>query len=297
MFFKPIIDLLRDEGHELLCTSREYREAFEPDTAVTFSSPEGSRVAIGLRIRHIGINDSPHAESVAKLTIPLMNHLFCPWVIPYSAWIGFGISKHNITRYRALDPAAWIKRNPKSYESVDIDNLNLDRNKNTVLIRVEEAKASYIADKKVESKISMIDALVDNLYELVNLIILCRYPDQIIEIAKRYEGKAHVVKRTFDGTSLISLADVFIGAGGTMTAEASLLGKPTISIAPIRFYVERYLVSSGLVQRANSSKALIKLTTKMITDKTYVHKQKKKAKHILDKMDDPAEKIISFLKP
>jgi predicted glycosyltransferase len=81
-----------------------------------------------------------------------------------------------------------------------------------------------------------------------------------------------------------------------MTAEASLLGKPTISIAPIRFYVERYLVSSGLVQRANSSKILIKLTKKMITDKIYVQKQKKKAKHILDKMDDPVEKIISFLK-
>jgi predicted glycosyltransferase len=338
MFFKPIIDSLQEEGHELLCTSREYREAvelakikhlelkivgrhggaekyeklyesanrtfklvqiikkFEPDTVVTFSSPEGSRVAFGLGIKHIGINDSPHAESVAKLTIPLMNHLFCPWVIPYSAWVGFGISKHCITKYRALDPAAWIKRNPLPSDSIVIENLNLDSSTSTVLIRVEEAKASYIADKKVESKLSMIDALVDNLYELVNLIILCRYPDQIIEVAKRYEGKAHVVKHTFDGTSLISLADVFIGAGGTMTAEASLLGKPTISIAPIRFYVERYLVSSGLVQRANSSKALIKLTKKMITDKTYVQKQKKKAKHILDKMDDPAEKIISFLK-
>ena len=338
MFFKPIIDLLRDEGHELLCTSREYREAielakikhlelkivgrhggsgkyeklyesanrtfklaqvikeFEPDTAVTFSSPEGSRVAFGLGVRHIGVNDSPHAESVAKLTIPLMNHLFCPWVIPYSAWIGFGISKHNITRYRALDPAAWIKRNPKSYESVDIDNLNLDSSKNTVLIRIEEAKASYIADKKVESTISMIDAFVNNLSELVNLIILCRYQDQIIEITKRYEGKANVVKHAFDGTYLISIADVFIGAGGTMTAEASLLGKPTISIAPIRFYVEKYLISSGLVQRASSSRTLIKLTQKMITDKSYVQKQKRNAKHILDKMDDPVEKIISFLK-
>ena len=29
MFFKPIIDSLQAEGHELLCTSREYREAVE----------------------------------------------------------------------------------------------------------------------------------------------------------------------------------------------------------------------------------------------------------------------------
>jgi uncharacterized protein len=337
MFFKPIIDLLREEGHELLCTSREYREAvelakikhidlkivgryggagkyeklsesanrifklshiikqFEPDAAVTFSSPEGARVAFGLGVRHIGVNDSPHAESVAKLTIPLMNHLFCPWVIPYSAWLRFGISKYKITKYRALDPAAWIKRNPMSYSSV-VDNLNLDSHKNTVLIRVEEKKASYIADKKIEGKISMIDALVNNLSELVNLIVLCRYQDQIIEITKRYEGKAHIVKHVIDGTSLISLADVFIGAGGTMTAEASLLGKPTISIAPIRFYVEKYLISSGLVQRASSCSSLIRLTKKMLIDKSYAQRQKKKARYILDKMDDPVEKIISFLK-
>jgi uncharacterized protein len=134
------------------------------------------------------------------------------------------------------------------------------------------------------------------LSELVNLIVLCRYQDQIIEITKRYEGKAHVVKHVIDGTSLISLADVFIGAGGTMTAEASLLGKPTISIAPIRFYVEKYLISSGLVQRASSSRNLIRLTKKMIIDKSYAQKQKRKAKYILDKMDDPVEKIISFLK-
>jgi uncharacterized protein len=337
MFFKPIIDSLQEEGHELLCTSREYREAvelakikhlelkivgrhggagkyeklyesanrtfklvhiikkFEPDTAVTFSSPEGSRVAFGLGIKHIGINDSPHAESVAKLTIPLMNHLFCPWVIPYSAWLGFGISKHCIIKYRALDPAAWIKRNPLPSDSIVIENLNLDSSTSTVLIRVEEAKASYIADKKIGSRFSMIDAVVNNLSELANLIILCRYEDQIIEITKRYEGKVHVLQKVTDGTSLISLADVFIGAGGTMTAEASLLGKPTISIAPIHFYVEKYLISSGLVQKAYDSKDLVRLTKKMIIDKNYAYKQRRMAKHILDNMDDPVDKIISFL--
>jgi hypothetical protein len=50
------------------------------------------------------------------------------------------------------------------------------------------------------------------------------------------------------------------------------------------------------VQRASSSRTLIKLTQKMITDKSYVQKQKRNAKHILDKMDDPVEKIISLLK-
>lgn len=340
MFFKPVVDLLREDGHEILCTSRDYREAvqlarikhldlkiigrhggagkyeklyestnrtlklsdiikqFEPDTAVTFSSPEGSRVAFGLGIRHIGLNDSPHAESVAKLTIPLMNHLFCPWVIPYSAWFGFGISKNKITKYRALDPAAWLKRYPISsppLTSAVMDNLDLDNQKKIVLIRLEEAKASYIVDKKLESKIFMIDALVKDLAESANIIFLCRYEDQLKEIAERYEGRARVIQHVIDGTVLISLANVFIGAGGTMTAEASLLGKPTISIAPLHFYVEKYLLSSGLVKRACSSRDLLRLTKKMIVDKDYAEKQKKKAKHILDGMDDPVHKIRLFL--
>ena len=130
MFFKRAVVLLRNSDHEVLCTSRRYREAtelarikkldltvvgkhggadrydklresamrsyelaevvkrFGPDLAVTFSSPEGSRIAFGLGIRHIGFNDSPHAEAVAKLTIPLMKKLCCPWVIPHSAWTG-----------------------------------------------------------------------------------------------------------------------------------------------------------------------------------------------------------------
>jgi predicted glycosyltransferase len=339
MFFKPVVDLLREADNELLCTSRDYREAielasikhldlkvvgrhggagryeklcesanrifeladiikhFEPDTAITFSSPEGARVAFGLGIKHIGLNDSPHAVSVAKLTIPLMNHLFCPWVIPYSAWLNFGISKNNITRYRALDPAAWLKRHPISLPlpSAMIDNFNFDTQKKTILIRPEETKASYIADKKISNRISMIDAVVNNLSELANIIILCRYEDQIIEITKRYEGKVHVLQKVTDGTSLISLADIFIGAGGTMTAEASLLGKPTISIAPVPFYVEKYLVSSGLVQKASNSKNLVRLTKKMILNKDYASKQRKMAKHILDNMDDPIDKILSFL--
>jgi uncharacterized protein len=270
---------------------------FEPNIAITFSSPEGARVAFGLGIKHIGFNDSPHAEAVAKLTIPLMNHLFCPWVIPYSAWINFGISKNNITRYRALDPVAWLKRYPISPSPSLIDKLNLNIEKKTILIRLEETKASYIADKKVENRISMIDAIVNDLYQSTNLIILCRYEDQTLEVAKRYEGKAHIIRNMIQGTSLISLADIFIGAGGTMTAEASLLGKPTISISPIRFYVEKYLITSGLVKTAFNSQDLIRLTKKMIIDKNYASQQKRRAKYILNSMEDPIDKMLSFLKP
>ncbi|MGC1933073.1 MAG: DUF354 domain-containing protein [Candidatus Nitrosopolaris sp.] len=340
MFFSPAVTLLRESDHELLCTSRHYREAielakiknlklkivgrhggaeryekmresanrifelaalinkFEPDFAITFSSPEGSRVAFGLGIRHIGFNDSPHAEAVSKLTIPLTDQLFSPWVIPISAWIKFGISRTKITQYRALDPVAWLKRDRSPASSASpggLRKLNLDRQKKIVLIRPEETKASYIADKMLANSISMVDAVVNSLRESTNIIILCRYEEQIRQFMERYEGSAFILRNVVDGISLIAASEVFIGAGGTMTSEASLLGKPTISISPIRFYVEKYLVTSGLVKRASNPVELVRLTKKMLSSENYKRKQRKLAACIFDKMEDPIDKMLSYL--
>jgi uncharacterized protein len=331
MFFRRAVNLLHNSGHEVLCTSRKYREAaelarikkldltfvgshggadrynklregarriyelaevvkqFGPDVAVTFSSPEGSRVAFGLGIRHIGFNDSPHAEAVAKLTIPLTSKLYCPWVIPYFAWSGYGITKKNIVHYRALDPAAWLK-----YDDDD-DIQEFKQDKKMILLRLEESKASYIADKKV-SATKMIDSLVEELWQSANIVVLCRYEDQIAEVQSRYGNKVQVLRDVVDGTTLIKSAQLFVGAGGTMTAEAALLGKPTISIAPIQFYVAKYLVKSGLVKRASNSRSLVRLGTKMISDERYIRMQKKRATRILGRMEDPTERMISALR-
>ena len=332
MFFRRAVTLLHNSGHEVLCTSRKYREAvelakikkldltfigshggadrydklregarrtyelaeivkeFRPDVAVTFSSPEGSRVAFGLGIRHIGFNDSPHSDAVAKLTLPLTSKLYCPWVIPYSAWSGYGIAKKNIVHYRALDPAAWLKHNED-----DIKEVKQDKKKTRVLLRLEESKASYIADKKV-STTKMIDDFVSELWQSANILVLCRYEDQISEVESRYGNKVQVLRDVIDGIALIKSTQLFVGAGGTMTAEAALLGKPTISIAPIQFYVDKYLVKSGLVKRASNSRSLVRLGMKMISDERYIQMQKKRATRILGRMEDPTERMINALR-
>jgi len=332
MFFRRAVTLLHNSGHEVLCTSRKYREAVElakikkldltfigshggadrydklregarrtyelaeivkefgPDVAVTFSSPEGSRVAFGLGIRHIGFNDSPHSNAVAKLTLPLTSKLYCPWVIPYSAWSGYGIAKKNIVHYRALDPAAWLK-----HHEDDIREVKQDKKKMMILLRLEESKASYIADKKVNTT-KMIDDFVSELWQSANILVLCRYEDQISEVESRYGNKVQVLRDVIDGIALIKSTQLFVGAGGTMTAEAALLGKPTISIAPIQFYVDKYLVKSGLVKRASNSRSLVRLGMKMISDERYIQTQKKRATRILGTMEDPTDRMINALR-
>jgi len=326
MFFRRAANLLRQSGHNVLCTSRRYREAVElakikqldltivgshggadrydklresasriyqlaevvrrfgPDVALTFSSPEGARVAYGLGIRHIGFNDSPHAEAVARLTVPLMSQLFTPWVIPYPAWMAFGIARKNIYRYRALDPAAWLKHGEKQ-EAKPNDG-------KTILLRLEESKASYIADKKLGTG-KMIDDFVSELSGSASIMILCRYQDQIAEVESRYGSRVRVVKDVVDGTALVKSAQLFVGAGGTMTAEAALLGRPTISIAPVHYHVEKYLVKTGLVKLAGDSKTLVRRGREMIADRGYQQAQKKKAERMLASMEDPADRMIA----
>jgi hypothetical protein len=328
MFFRRAVALLRNSGHEVLCTSRQYREAVElarikgldltivgshggadryeklrqsarrtfelaevvkrfgPDVAVTFSSPEGARVAYGLGIKHVGFNDSPHAEAVARLTIPLTSRLLCPWVIPYSAWAGYGIARKNITRYRALDPAAWLKHD---------DTAEAGQGKKRILLRLEESKASYIADRKLGTG-GMIDYFVNELWQSTNIVALCRYQDQIAEVEARYGGKVQVLKDVVDGTALIKSCQLFVGAGGTMTAEAALIGKPTISIAPLHFHVEKYLVRSGLVRKVANAKSLVRLGKKMISDDRYRQTQEKKATRVLAGMEDPTDRMLSAVR-
>jgi predicted glycosyltransferase len=137
---------------------------------------------------------------------------------------------------------------------------------------------------------------VTELWQSAKIVLLCRYQDQIAEAEARYGRKVYVLKDVVDGTALVKSAQLFIGAGGTMTAEAALLGKPTISIVPLQFYVEKYLLKSGLVIKTANAKSLVKLGKKMISDERYRQFQKKKAARILKGMEDPTDRIVSTLR-
>ena len=352
MFFKPAISILQTQGHEILCTSRNYREAnelsqlmglnllmignhggshlfdklfqssnriiqlakivskFSPNLVISFSSPEASRVSFGLGINHIGFNDSPHAEAVARLTIPLLTKLFSPSVIPISAWKKYGISSKQIIRYKGLDPVAWLSRDiddtafrlhGSKRPQVDKDfeflkGLKIDHSRKTILIRLEESKAAYIYNKNLRVRpLDLVDFVVNNFSDNNTIIILCRYPDQIAEMSNRFGNKAIVLRQVVDGVKLLQNVDIFVGAGGTMTAESALLGKPTISIAPIQFYIDDYLKKIGLVVQASSPVQIDKLLKSFLEDEQECISIQNRAARILNKMEDPIEKLVTYV--
>jgi predicted glycosyltransferase len=120
-----------------------------------------------------------------------------------------------------------------------------------------------------------------------------------------------IIETVMDGNLLLRLADLFIGAGGTMSAEAALMGKPVISITPINFYVEKYLIKVGLIKKIRNSVTLTKYIESILStdaliknkDKTLNNKKKlfnqstvrETSIKIQSEMEDPIEIFKKFL--
>jgi len=86
-----------------------------------------------------------------------------------------------------------------------------------------------------------------------HITVLARYEKQAKLLKKKFsnsaQSKFQIVSKVVDGKKLLLDSDVFVGSGGTMTAESALLGVPTISYNAIPNRIEDYLVSKKIVTR------------------------------------------------
>ena len=328
LFSEPIVERL-EKKHDILCTSREYHEVsklskirhfklifvgkhggkdkknklkvsiermkklsnrikkFEPDLVISFGSPEAARISFGLGIKHIMFCDSPHANAVMKLTLPLIQKLLIPYVISKKEFSKYGINEKDIVQYKAIDAAVTMKRKI----SEDINSPFKNNKKKNILIRLEEEEASYTSKS---SKIIPIIQKIANDHKNENIVVLGRYTKQINNLQKIIGNKVKIVKMTFDGKYLLNKTDIFIGSGGTMTAESALMGIPTISYNAVPNIVEKFLVRKYLVKRAMSPNKVSTHIKKIVKIKN--DQNQKRAKKIVKEMEDPIEKLIKIIK-
>jgi predicted glycosyltransferase len=266
-----------------------------PDVAVSFASPEASRTAIGLAIPGITINDSPHSEIVARLTVPLSKILLTPKIIPDKAWLRLGAAPEMIVKYDALDPVAWLRR--LTPDPRVLAELKLDPNEPIVVFRAEEAFASYLADRVSQEKsviIPVINSLLEKSRRRLQVVALPRYTEQAPAIRAAFENHVIVPERVVDGPSLLFFSWVFVGAGGTMTAEAALMGVPTITCFPgSPTLVDEYLAGQGLVWRIVESEKAARKATQVIENFEEVRReQRARAGTTMSSMQDPIDVIV-----
>jgi predicted glycosyltransferase len=264
-----------------------------PHVAISFSSPETSRVAFGLGIPHVCLNDSPHAEAVARLSIPLCAVLLTPRIIPKTAWTKYGIAKDRITQYNALDPWAWLK-DFKPDEHI-LAQLGLERSLPIVVFRPEESYASYLFGKasRTPAVVPLIDSLLKSNVDF-QAVVIPRYEYQAKLLGDRLGRRVKLCRSVVDASSLLSYTSVFVGSAGTMTAEAALLGVPAFSCYPDKpILVERFLMKKGLLVR-NTDLKKVKVRVLNILNNLEVsrNEQAAKAQKLTSGFEDPIDVIL-----
>lgn len=265
-----------------------------PDVAISFSSPEAARVAYGLKIPHYCISDSPHAEAVCRLTVPLSQKLFTPWLIPIYVWKKYGINPRDIVRYRALDPTVWLtgtKTDPKA-----LDRLKLDVSKPIFVVRTPEEFAAYLSDRSSSMQgtaSEIIAKILDLAGDGHQVVVLPRYDDQGERFRKRFGSRITVPEHVIDSLPLMQAASVFIGGGGTMTAEAAILGVPAISYYPGEpTFVDRFLMNYGLVDRLLDPGRIAQRAFALSKNHELREFYRKKSSRLVQSMEDPLRTII-----
>ncbi|MEM0057077.1 MAG: DUF354 domain-containing protein [Candidatus Geothermarchaeota archaeon] len=266
-----------------------------PHIALSYCSPDAARVAFGLNIPHISVSDIPEAVASSKLSVPLSVKLYTPWIIPDRAWTRYGIDRCRIFKYHGLDPLVWLKRH------VDDEQLLKDlglKELKYIVVRPVEEKASYQLEVLRKVHINMKDWISEFIKATdseFKVFILPRYEDQVMRLKTVFKDvdNVTVIDRVVDGLTLLKYSSGFVGYGGTMTVEAALLGKPTVSVRPgVLPYYLRYLVKRGLVVQLDDES---KVPSALLHLRDMESKIFKTAKRLLQTMEDPAAYIANTL--
>jgi len=328
VFFEPMIKRMK-KSHTILCTSRDYNQVtqlakirnlklivvgkhggskrhsklnaslhrtkllsirikeFSPDITISFCSPEAARVSYGLNIDHVCFSDSPHANAVMRLVVPLIQKLLIPWIIPKKEFVKFGINSNNIMHYKAIDASIIAKRKVSKNSKM----LDKESERRVILVRVEEEYASYSTKKR--PAIPIIKEIIKNFND-EEIVVMGRYTSQVRQLAQTFGKKIRVLSKVVDSKILLENTDVFVGSGGTMTAESALLGIPTISYNAIPNIIESYLVRKKLVIRETNPKRVAASIRNILESSNL--ETKKRSKKIWGSMEDPYPILVKTMK-
>lgn len=282
-FFHPVIDTLREEGHEVIVTARDayqVRELMELHqlagefigrhygknqaakiTGTVFRAGQLAsrmfRQKIDLAISHgsraqvlcgyaLGIPTLfiLDYEFIAKMGFIRPDYIFVPQIIPDSKELA---PKRKVLRYPGLKEDVYVP-------SLHVDpllrkTLGFDENDLVVTVRPPATEAHY---HNPESDL-LLDAALNWLVHSpdVRVVLLPRNENQARTLRKAWgtwidNRKIVMPDHVVDGLSLIWISDLVISGGGTMNREAAALGVPVYSIFRGKIgAVDRHLQTDG----------------------------------------------------
>ncbi|MBY9001740.1 MAG: DUF354 domain-containing protein [Candidatus Heimdallarchaeota archaeon] len=267
----------------------------KPDYHISFSSPESTRVAFGLGIPTITINDSPHAKAVGKLTVPLSKYLVYSSSIPKEKWLSLGALEEQLQPYDGIDEVAWLtnfKPNPDV-----LDQLSLTEGDHFIVARPEESSAAYMLELGIEG-LTYLDSILEEIFKEYEgkVVMFPRYETQREALEKKFGDKLIIPPKAVDTLSLYYYSDLCITGGATMSREAAAIGTPSISFYPQPLDVLEYIASIGIpLYNEYTIDHAIERAKILIRNSAEKSSIRQKTKQILQELESPVEKIMNLL--
>lgn len=261
---------IRESANRMLLFADMFKNN-KPDLAIGSQSVELSRVAFGLGIPTILTADTPHADAVNRLTVPLANTLVISEALPRSLYEQYGAKK--IRQFRGVDEVAWIR----GFEP----STSYKFQKPLILVRQMETRATYSHEKN-----DVTSGLLKDLTSLGNVLFVPRYTHAQKQIA----GRLIVTKEFLDSASLAGYSDLVVSVGGTVSREAALQGTPSIVISEFgKIQVNDYLASKGFPIFTVNPTKVMELAKKHIG-------KKRNFKAILAELENPIDLIEELVR-
>lgn len=294
LLFAPVARRLQSDGHEVLLTARDHAQTVElarerwhgveivggaspsakaakgftmlrriedlrrwatrnrPDIAISHNSYAQIVAARSLRIPAVTAMDFEH-QPANHLAFRLAQAVLVPEVVPTNMLRRQGVSPRRLVPYPGLKEELYIgdfEPDPEILKRIGI----VRRPRTVVVARTPPSRAIYhsVASPPFEQALRVICRQED-----IICVTLARHPEQIAPIEELGLPNCVVLDAAIDSRSLMYAADVMIGAGGTMTREAALMGIPTWSLfgGPTPA-VDLWLESRGMLARLTSAEQL-----------------------------------------
>jgi uncharacterized protein len=288
LLFGPVASRLEEAGHSVCVTARDNaqtlelaRERWPGVEAIGGESPAGRvRKAASLlaRVRglrrwargerpDLALSHNSYAQIVAArlARIPVVtamdfehqpaNHLafrlaqtiLVPEAVPAEAVSAAGAREVKVRRYPGLKEEIYLGEFEP--DARILEQLGIERVDGTVVVvlRTPPARAVY---HRFENP--LFEQVIEKLAAEPSLrvVALARHPEQARALEQRGLSNFSIPRSAVDSRSLVYAADLVIGAGGTMTREAALLGVPTLSVyAGTTPAVDRLLIDQGRLKR------------------------------------------------
>jgi uncharacterized protein len=281
LVLRPIIERLAGRGHEVSVTAREYGQtvgvlerlgiehrvfgrhagaaagakaaavgtrsaalarwargqAF--DLALAHGSVDIAVVSALLRVPLVEMQDYEYAGLQRQLAFRVARRIVAPDAIPVAAMRRAGAAPRKLVRYPGLKEDYYLF--DFSPDETVLGELGVDRDRVLAVVRPPPETSAYHAENPLYERV--IARLADE--PEVQAVVIPR-TDRQRESVVGNRRSLIVPARAIDAQSLIALADLVVGAGGTMNREAVALGTPAWTLFSGRMgAVDLALIESG----------------------------------------------------